>query len=170
MSPNQVAKRAACSLLLAVLLLLSAAGAASAITLVGTYGRDQVSVRVDRQSTLVITPAYVYAPPASKADDASCRTTVDVVRLRPTDVRCQITGPYVLSVDLKGGDDQLLLAPLSGGTFSAPAPTSITVDGGAGADTIAVDATRPAPVVRGGDGDDVLSARGRAAATRSSAP
>jgi hypothetical protein len=165
MSPKPVAKRTACSLLVAGGLLLSAAGSASAITLVGTDGRDVVSVSVSagQRTALVITPAYVYSPPTNgRAEDASCATTVDPLTLRPIDVRCQLSGAYLLSVDLKGGDDQLRVRVPPGGTFSAPGPTSITIDGGAGADTIAVEAERPAALIRGGDGDDVLAATGEA--------
>ena len=141
MSPKQITKRATGSLLLALGVLFSTVGAASAITLVGSDGRDEVSVQVASPTMLLITPAYVYVPPAvGKSDDASCSTTVDALTLRPIDVRCLIRDPYLLSVDLKGGDDQLRLEAPSAGRVGQIPPTSITVDGGAGADTIAVDA------------------------------
>jgi hypothetical protein len=38
--------------------------------------------------------------------------------------------------------------------------SAVTIDGGAGADDIAVDSPTAAPIIKGGDGDDVLAARG----------
>ena len=137
---------------------------ASAIKLVGTDGRDEISVTPNGERVVEISPAYAYVPPAAGTSDAdNCAAILTPVSALPDAVVCHPGATYTLTIDLGGGDDVLRvrtarISPL----FSTPESlaSAITIDGGAGADDVAVESPTVAPIIKGGDGDDVLAARG----------
>jgi hypothetical protein len=120
--------------------------AARSLTVTGTTGRDDLDIRPNAgKSSLIITPA------AATSGDVLCDPVVDPVSGRQTATRCNVgAAPYDLTVDVGAGNDSVRV--------NAPPPvTSATVFGGAGDDNLEVSAAAPAGV-RGGDGNDVLSA------------
>ena len=99
------------SALLTIALVGAGAAPASAIKIVGTDGRDEISVTpisAASGGTVRISPVYAYVPPAAGSSDAdNCAATLAPVSGLPDEVVCRPPNGYTLTIDLGGGDDVL---------------------------------------------------------------
>jgi RTX calcium-binding nonapeptide repeat (4 copies) len=129
----------------------NAMAANGTITVTGTETRDEVHLSFEGE-TLVVTPAVDAAFTDPSGQPHTCTVETDPLVNRPIGRRCGKLGAggYDLSIDLRGGSDSLVVEP-------SDVIASATVLGGAGDDSLLVDAQGPR-TLRGGDGDDVLNA------------
>ena len=135
-------------LLLALTAPLAHAAAAS-FTVTGSLGRDDISVAYNNRPELVFRPAV-----AVTAVNAGCTTQNDPVTGRARETRCSPPSSFDLSVDLRTGDDAIVVE-----LGNAPVD-NLTVLGGPRNDAIRAASGATTQALRGGDGDDTLSTAG----------
>jgi hypothetical protein len=145
------------SLLAAALLSLALASpAAASITVTGTAGRDEIVFVVTPRDIVQVFPGSARitttGPPCTEIRGGTSN--------RRSGWACEQTSgePQTVTVLGNGGDDLVVLTDV---TRLRNVPTDgLVVDGGPGNDTLTVEQASTAPVLRGGDGDDVLLANG----------
>jgi hypothetical protein len=126
------------------------------VTITGTGGRDEVEVSAAAgpatAQELIVSPGVTLT-----TTTGSCPPDTDPLTGRPVGFRCRFSRINLLSLDLQGADD-LLTVDLEQASVDA-----VTAAGGAGNDAIEVSGI--GRTLLGGDGNDTLTAPGRAHAS-----